>query len=201
MTTFRLATINVHSFERSPSMSSNISELISILEPFNLDIIAVQEIQNNDKWKEFSRRLSLSFSVYGPSNGTFCNGIASRYPIRYAIENVTFAVIHLDYLDEDDRLKQIKEFNPYEHNIDILMGDMNALTREDYSDDYYRNIVVERREKSNWEKPHFDLTQLITYEWNYQDAFKKINPTLKNEQVATCPYGTRIDYIYIHPRI
>ncbi|CAF4335508.1 unnamed protein product, partial [Rotaria sordida] len=102
--------------------------------------------------------------------------------------NVTLAVTHFDYLDEDDRLKQIKEFNSYEHNIDILMGDMNALIREDYSDNYYQ-------------KPRFDLTQLKTYEWNYQDAFKKINPTLKNEQVATCPYGTRIDYIYIYPRI
>ncbi|CAF1339177.1 unnamed protein product [Rotaria sordida] len=161
--------------------------------------------------KKFSQRLSLPFSVYGPSNATFCNGIASRYPIRCysvqktsfhseggfrsilqccldAIQNVTLAVTHFDYLDEDDRLKQMKEFNSYEHNIDILMGDMNALTREDYSDDYYK-------------KPRFDLTQLITHEWNYQDAFKKINPTLKNEQVATCPYGTRIDYIYIHPRI
>ncbi|CAF1253173.1 unnamed protein product [Rotaria sordida] len=129
MTTFRLATTNVHSFHRPSSISSNTSELISILEPFNLDIIAVQEMQNNDKWKEFSQRLSL--------------------PFFYAIENVTFAVTHFDYLDEDDRLKQIKEFNSYEHNIDILMGDMYALTREDYSDDYYRNIVVERCEKSN----------------------------------------------------
>ncbi|CAF3788702.1 unnamed protein product [Rotaria sp. Silwood1] len=194
MTTFRLAKINVHSFCRLPSFSSNVSELISILEPFNLDIIAVQEVQNNDKWKEFYQRLSLPFSVYGPSNGTCCNGIASRYPIRCysvqetsfcciggyrsilqccldTIENVTFAVTHLDYLDEDDQLKQIKEFNPYEHNIEILMGDMNALTREDYSDDYYHNIVVERREKSNWEKPRFELTQLITHERNYQDAF------------------------------
>ncbi|CAF1312120.1 unnamed protein product [Rotaria sordida] len=200
MTTFRLATTNVHSFHRPSSISSNTSELILILEPFNLDIIAVQEMQNNDKWKEFSQHLSLPFSVYGPSNATSCNGITSRYPIRCysvektsfhcnggfrsilqccldTIENVTFAVTHLDYLDEDDRLKQIKEFNSYEHNIDILMGDMNALTREDYSDDYYQ-------------KPRFDLTQLITHEWNYQDAFKKINPTLKNEQVATCPHGT-----------
>ncbi len=36
---------------------------------------------------------------------------------------------------------------------------MNALTREDYSDNYYRNGIVEIREKYRWEKPRFDLTE------------------------------------------
>jgi endonuclease/exonuclease/phosphatase family metal-dependent hydrolase len=225
MTIFRLATIDVHSFRKpSPTISNNISELISILEPLKLDLIVVQEIQNNDKWKEFYQRLSLPFSAQGPPNRTFGNGIASRYSLNSnsiqqasffcnggvrsilrccldGIENLTVAVTHLDHLDEDDRLKQIKEFNPCQQNIDILMGDMNALTREDYTDDYYRHMVVENREKSYWEKPRFDLTQLITHEWNYQDAFKQINPTLKDKQVVTCRFGTRIDYIYIHPRV
>ena len=224
MTTFRLATINVHSFHKpSGTISNNVSELISILEPLKLDLIAVQETQNNDKWKEFCQRLSLPFSAQGPPNRTFGNGIASRYPLYSnsiqqtsfsfsggmrsilqcrlnGIEHLTFAVTHLDHINEDDRLQQIKEFNPFKQNIDILMGDMNALTREDYSDDYYRDIVVGEREKSYWEKPRFDLTQLITHEWNYHDAFKQINPTLKDKQVTTCRFGTRIDYIYVHPR-
>ncbi len=78
---------------------------------------------------------------------------------------------------------------------------MNALTREDYSDHYYRHMVVEKRDKSGWEKPRFDLTKLIRDEWNYQDAFKLTNPEKKDFQVVTCDYGTRIDYIYFHPRI
>jgi exonuclease III len=111
------------------------------------------------------------------------------------IQNRLFAVTHLDHLDEDNRLKQIKEFNPYQLNIDILMGDINALTRDDYSQFYYRDIVAGKRQQSGWEKPRFDLTKLIRDKWNYQDAFKLINPQLKDEQVATCDYGTRIDYI------
>jgi hypothetical protein len=81
------------------------------------------------------------------------------------------------------------------------MGDMNALTRDDYSDEYFNEIVLGKREKSKWEKPYFDLTKLITHEWNYQDAFKQINPKLKDEQVETCSYGTRIYYIYVNPRV
>lgn len=130
MSTFRLATLNVHSF-RNRKYDNNISELVSILEPLNLDLIAVQEIQNNDKWKEFCSRLSLNNSIYGKSNGDlFGNGIASRYPIlshtnqtslscpgdtrsllqcrldhdHPLIRNRLFAVTHLSHLNEDDRL-------------------------------------------------------------------------------------------------
>jgi endonuclease/exonuclease/phosphatase family metal-dependent hydrolase len=228
MSTLRLATLNVHSFRSTSNYDSNISELVSILEPFNLDLIAVQEIQNNDKWTKFCSRLGLSHSIYGKCNGdSFGNGIASRYPIlshtnqisfacpgerrsllqcrldndHPLIQNRIFAVTHLDHLDEGDRLEQLKEFNPYKENIDILMGDMNALTKDDYSDDYYQNAIVKIREQNRWEKPRFDLTKLITDEWGYQDAFKLINPEKQNEEVATCDYRTRIDYIYVHLRI
>ncbi|CAF1296355.1 unnamed protein product, partial [Adineta steineri] len=79
-------------------------------------------------------------------------------------DNLTFAVTHLDHIEEDVRLEQIQYFKPYEQNIDILMGDMNSLTRNDYSDDYYRNIVAD-------------------------------------EQIVTRVYGTRVDYIFVHPRV
>ncbi|CAF0741698.1 unnamed protein product [Adineta ricciae] len=224
MTTLRVATVNVHSFRQPRSISSNVTELSAILAPLNLDVIAVQEMQENERWREFSQRLSLPFSVYGPPKRTFCNGIISRYPIHWysvqrtdffceggtrsmlqfsleGIQNMKFALTHLDHRNEDDRLRQIQKFRPHEDNIDILIGDLNALTREDYSNSYYRDIVLGKREKADWERPRFDLTELITKQWKYQDTFRKLNPTLKDKQVATCPYGTRIDYIYTHPRM
>jgi len=67
MSTFRLATVNVHSFYTSYSSidANKTSSLASILLPFNLDLIAVQEIQNNHIWKEFCSDLSFSYSAYG----------------------------------------------------------------------------------------------------------------------------------------
>jgi endonuclease/exonuclease/phosphatase family metal-dependent hydrolase len=228
-TTFRLATINVHSFSNPKTHKNSIDDLVLILKPFNLDLIVVQEIQNNKTWEKFCQNLSLTNFIYGSSEGEyFGNGIASRLPIRSHtnqkstsfyrdgtrsllqccldhdhpfIKDRIFAVTHLDPVDEDDRLKQINEFNPHKRNIDILLGDMNALTREDYSDDYYQKKVVDIRENSGWEKPRFDLTKLITNDWGYQDAFKLINPQLKDEQVATSRFETRVDYIYVHPRV
>ncbi len=228
MSKFRLATLNVHSFRKSVSYENNISDLVSILEPFNLDLIAVQEIQNNDEWTKFTTDLSFLYSIYGECNRDFFgNGIASRYPIASSfhiantscwtevrsllqcsldgdhpfIQNRLFAVTHLDHLNENNRLKQIIQFDPYKQNVDILMGDMNALTRDDYSDHYFQKRIIETRKASHWEKPRFDLTKLITDQWGYQDAFRSFNPQLKDEQVATCDYETRIDYIYVHPHV
>ncbi|CAF1426057.1 unnamed protein product [Adineta steineri] len=226
--TFRLVTINVHSFNSAVGHNNNVNELVSILKPLDLDLLAVEEVENGDNWIKFCHDLSLKYfkfdATYGKYHG---NGIASRYPIINAstrpidfrcsggkrsilqfgldgdhpfVINRLFAVTHLDHLDEDDRLAQIQYFKPHKQNIDILIGDMNALTRDDYSDDYYTNIVAGKRETYGWEKPRFDLTRLITQEWHYQDALKLLHPTLKDEQLVTCAYGTRIDYIYLRPR-
>jgi len=224
MKTFRLATINVRSFLNVLTRKNNVQDLVSIIKPLNLDLLAVQEIHNDHNWSNFCQNLSFKYSIFGGNyEKTHGNGIASRYPITFQLHQSTnftrsilqcrlggdhpfvkdrlFGVTHLDHMNEDDRLKQIEYFKPHEENIDILMGDMNALTRDDYSEFYYRDIVAGKREKSGWEKPRFDLTKLIRDEWNYQDAFKLINPQLKDEHVQTCDYGTRIDYISMHPRI
>lgn len=104
MSTFRVATLNVHSFQTSSFYGTNISDLISILEPLNLDLIAVQEIQNNNKWNHFSSRLSLQYSLYGECNrGYFGNGIASRHPI------VSF--FHAVYTSWVAEIRWFPEFN------------------------------------------------------------------------------------------
>jgi len=48
MTTFRLATINVHSFHNRSEHRNNIYDLAAILNPLNLDLLAVQEVVNDE---------------------------------------------------------------------------------------------------------------------------------------------------------
>lgn len=229
MSTFRLATLNVHSFRSASIFESSIVGLASILRPYNLDLIALQEIPSENEWKEFCSQLSLPHFAYGPAwEGCFANGIASRYPIAFHsneqsssnitseqrsflqcrfdvdhpfLSNRTFAVTHLDHQNEDYRLKQIEQFNPIKHQIDVLLGDMNALTRSDYSDQFYQKEILAVRKRSFWEEPRFDLTTLLTDQWGYQDALKQFYPEKKDEELSTCRYKTRIDYIYFHPRI
>ncbi|CAF2587029.1 unnamed protein product [Rotaria sp. Silwood2] len=224
---FRIGTVNVHLFMHPVTCRSNAKELASILGSLNLDVLAVEEVKNDYDWTLLCNDLGLGHSVFGASHRlSYGNAIASRHPIiehsnqtskrdfdggyramlqcRFGgshpfVQNRRFAVTHLDHLNEDDRLIQIKEFSPHSHNINVLVGDMNSLTQNDYSNKYFREAVAEKRKKAEWEMPRFELTQLLTDTWGFQDAFRYVNPKLQDKQVATCPYGTRIDYIFLHP--
>ena len=226
-TIFRVATINVHSFHDPSFSRKNATDLIDILSELDLDLIAAQEIQRIEDFSRFAQGLRLPHVAFGISGKSYLeNGIASRYPIQSQsvlrtsrscgagtrsllkcsldgdhpfVQGRTFAVTHLDHINEQHRIDQMETFNPLKEKIDVLLGDMNSLTREDYSDDYFQREIVQKRELSKWEVPCFDLTQLLTKQWSFQDAFKQMNPHLKDTRVTTCRFGTRIDYIYFRP--
>ena len=224
LSTFRVATVNVHSFHDPSFTKRNTEDLIDILNKLDLDLIAAQEIEEIEDFSRFAQGLRLPHVAFGVSGKDyFENGIASRYPIRSQsvrrttrssragtrsllkcslagdhpfVQDRTFAVTHLDHINEENRIEQLETFNPIKEKIDVLLGDMNALTRDDYSDDYFRREIVDKRERFHWEVPCFDLTQLLTKKWSFHDAFKQMNPHLKDRHVSTCRFGTRIDYIY-----
>ena len=123
--------------------------------------------------------------------------LAGEHPF---VRDRTFAVTHLDHLNEDVRLQQLKLFNPVAKNIDVLMGDMNALTREDYSEEYYQTKIVDVRQRSSWESARFDLAEVLTKEWRFRDAFREMHRDLRDERISTCRFGSRIDYIYLRRR-
>ncbi|CAF1403533.1 unnamed protein product [Adineta ricciae] len=224
---FRIGTVNVHSFRSPFSRKSNAKVLATILAPYNLDVLAVEEMRHDDNWTILHEQLSLNHTAVGLSGGvSFGNAIASRYPIaeehnqitqqqytggtramlrcRFGgdhpfVQKRTFAVTHLDHFDEDDRLLQLKEFSMDKGDIDILVGDLNALAKDDYTDDYLNEVVGTKRELSGWEQPRFELIQSLVQTYGFQDTFRQINPHFQNTKVVTCPYGTRIDYILHRP--
>lgn len=228
MFTFRLATLNIHQFRHSESNEDNLAELVSLLKPLELDLLAVQEISDLHRWRRLCEQLDLHNYVHGScDNGFLANGIATRHPIASSSnqsDNVScrgesramlqcrlggdhpfgrdrlFAVTHLDHMNEDVRVAQMHYFQPQTANVDVLLGDMNALTRDDYTGAYFQRAVVDKRKNSSWEKPRFELTQLITEQWNYRDAFRRANPGAKDAEVVTCKFDTRIDYIFLRPR-
>ena len=65
MATFRIATLNVHGFDDPSTYENNIVRLISILKPLDLDLIAVQEIADDQNWIQFCRELSLPHFIFG----------------------------------------------------------------------------------------------------------------------------------------
>ncbi|CAF3928044.1 unnamed protein product, partial [Rotaria sp. Silwood1] len=163
-------TLNVYLFLNASSGECNIDDLRSILKPFDLCLLAGQEVFTNERLDELTKSSSFLYSIYDADRQhSFDNAIASRYPLESCknqsasflsdgvtrsilkchlhddhpcIENHLFTVIHLDHLNDSNRLKQSKAFTREKDFIDILLGDINALTRDDYSDDYYKKNIV-----------------------------------------------------------
>lgn len=221
---FRILTINVFSFTNPKNGSTNVNELAKILKPLHLDLLCMQEAIDTTDLSSLQEQLSLPYKIFAPSfSNTQGNAAISKYPFQSHVNTFTtyhaiggrrsvlefrldgdhpflknrlFAVTHLDHLDENDRVAQIKSFNLDTRGISVLIGDMNSLTRSDYTDSYYEKAVYQRRKQVGWELPQFLVTDILKYELGYEDIFQMLNPNLKDSKVVTCEYGTRIDYIF-----
>jgi len=78
------------------------------------------------------------------------------------------------------------------------LGDFNALSEMDYSSSYLQKITEVRRNE-NWELPKFLVTNRLRE--RYIDCFQKLNQNTQipkiDQQISTCRFNTRIDYIWI----
>jgi endonuclease/exonuclease/phosphatase family metal-dependent hydrolase len=105
---------------------------------------------------------------------------------------------HLDHISEDVRLKQLDtvlRFCQEFRKPHILMGDFNALTREDYTDDEWQELVEERRCR-RWELPEHKVTSVMK-ESGYRDAWLESGNCEKRRtaHVSNPKYG--IDYFWL----
>jgi len=176
-------------------------------------------------FKLLSDLLQLPYTAFCNTVHEFGNGILSRFPLKssvnYCTETVgnhhprgmlavkinnefcedndaTLYVTHLDQISEKVRLKQINQFEKYVHRSDgfqLIMGDFNALTFDDYSDDYFNIYIRDIRQRNSWESP-FNLVTNKMKENGYHDCWREMNKDAIDHQVITCVYRTRIDYIW-----
>jgi endonuclease/exonuclease/phosphatase family metal-dependent hydrolase len=119
-------------------------------------------------------------------------GVTLNHPILKLVFNT-----HLDHINENVRMKQLEElFSALESHTNvphIIMGDFNALSKEDYSQDYFDRYVYSVRFRNGWELPKFDVIDFIKGK-GYVDCWRQLNPDAKDR--STCRFGTRIDYIF-----
>jgi len=118
-----------------------------------------------------------------------------RIPLQGAVKSIY--VVHLDHKLEQTRLEQLellfKWINELGESNDphIIMGDFNALTKNDYTDSYLKENIILKREQANIESVHYEVTEKMV-EKNYIDPFSGRS----NEKAATCQHGTRVDYVW-----
>ena len=114
----------------------------------------------------------------------------SRGIIKITIEynNLPIIIIatHLDHLSEEIRLKQIEEVQSDLKTAHILVGDLNSLKFDDYTSDYLYAIDLIRKDNR--------IESTKNHVINTIESFGFRTTPFKSQ---TCPYGTRIDYVYI----
>lgn len=112
--------------------------------------------------------------------------------------NTTLYITHLDQISEEIRSKQLEQFEQHlrkSTDFQLVMGDFNALTFEDYSKDYFNTHIRDVRQRNSWEGP-FNLVSQKMKDNGYIDCWREMNPEAIDDQVVTCVYKTRIDYIW-----
>ncbi|CAF5171684.1 unnamed protein product [Rotaria sp. Silwood1] len=107
--------------------------------------------------------------------------------------DATIYVTHLDHMNEQFRLAQIKELEKHIQSSDglqLVVGDFNSLTFDDYSNEYFDMNIRKVRAQHSWEAPYNLITNKMK-ENGYWDCWRVMNKDAIDEQVVTCAYGTR----------
>jgi len=107
--------------------------------------------------------------------------------INLETHNVGICTTHLDDRQETWRQFQLNDLLNHTRNIPhLLVGDFNALKRDDYDDEELEKIQFSRS-LNKLEPAKFDLIDSLTKKQEYQTPVP-FSPT--------CNYRTRIDYIW-----
>lgn len=181
--------------------------------------------ENRYYFKYLSNVLRLPHLAFGNTFNDFGNGLLSRFPLKRSVNyhtnkveghgkramlavtidhpffednDATLYVTHLDQISENIRLEQLNLLEKHLNQstgLRLLMGDFNALTLDDYSEDYFRRRIRDVRQLNSWEPP-VDLLTKQMKENGYEDCWRQMNNDALDERAITCAYGTRIDYVW-----
>ena len=212
---YKIGTLNVHQWSDS-NYQYNSDKILQLLKNNDIDIIGLQETDEKPLEK-FSKQLGQYNYIYNRNTA-----ILSKYNIknltkdtkeRYTIgrillpnqQNIVILCLHLDYKYEPTRITQmehiISKLELTKHPI-VILGDFNALTKNDYSKKKWENIYTIRKE-NKWELPLTILTDRITS--NQEDGWDLIDSRKIAKEISgpltTCRFDTRIDYIYINKNL
>ncbi|KAG7011205.1 hypothetical protein SDJN02_26108, partial [Cucurbita argyrosperma subsp. argyrosperma] len=208
--------------------------VVEVLRELDADILALQDVKAVEEkgmrpLSDLADALGMKYVFAESWAPEYGNAVLSRWPIkRWKVEkifdhtdfrNVLKATIdvgevgevnvqctHLDHLDENWRMKQIKSIirstNDEPH---ILLGGLNSLDPTDYSQQRWTDIV-KYYEEIGKPTPEAKVIKFLKSGMHYRDAkefggeCESVVMIAKGQSVqGTCKYGTRVDYILASP--
>eukprot|EP01084_Bolivina_argentea_P210759 358627_1 len=268
---------NVHNWYDGKG-KPNGDRMIKALQETPVDIIGFQEAMkgvysNIDCLSKLKNDLQYNQLSTDKNNIGFYQGVvlASKYDIiesfqvtnRLQLNIIKYTkdillgiiVIHFDYRDEKIRINEynkiLKVIQRYEKLLPmIFIGDFNALTKSDYTENEWNHITKIRKD-NQWELPKTELLEMIKKDNYFYDALYmfqqeikmknnrkqndkneqkiekeeknndkiinemksndedncerlngvKWNNILGNDNLGTCSFDTRIDYVLINEKM
>lgn len=199
-------------------------DLLAIQEALHVENPTNETPEKFQNFPLLSDLLQLPYTAFCHTSHGFGNAILSRIPLKSSENYCTtetgnhnargmlevdidheffhdndarLYVTHLDQISEHIRLNQIKQFEKHvrDKGFQLIVGDFNSLTFEDYSDDYFNVNIHDIRQRNSWEEP-FNLLTNIMKTNGYHDCWREMNKEDLDDKVTTCIYKTRIDYIW-----
>lgn len=212
---FSLATYNVHGWTDAED-SDNFERVVALVKKHNPDFLCLQETYTSmdklfSQTTDYKHCLSSgNCAIFSKRPITYFNGSdkGKTYSrVRYVTAEIGLdncskfylTCLHLYHRTEPVRLDEIRSLHTELSELfsnqkgQIWTGDFNALTREDYSDQYWHDIDQVRR-RNEWEPPLVELTGQVK-EYGFTDAWTTVG---QPKPVKTCRFDTRIDYVYLN---
>jgi endonuclease/exonuclease/phosphatase family metal-dependent hydrolase len=111
---------------------------------------------------------------------------------------VRVSVTHLDHMNEEERRIQLSHIVEILHrdrdeavggysDADLLVGDMNALTRQDYSDTQWRALEEVHR-ANGWSAPVFGCLDILT-QHSFVDCLLASREHVQQTEIDACQGG------------
>lgn len=227
-TLLRVGTFNVHQWT-DRNCENTFEEISQLLCTANLDIIGLQEASKplllnllsklGDQYKLAANfggtavltRLPVEATAKLTGRCSYCRLIIPDDSTREQ-QSIGIVIVHLNHIKEEKRIKEVrtiveslgKQGLPLP---DFWMGDFNALTRSDYTNEEWDDILRVRLQ-NHWELPVSDLSLVMTRRaksrhppWKglaLQDACASVDHSERSGPLGTSRFGTRIDYIYFN---
>ncbi|KAG0476836.1 hypothetical protein HPP92_013677 [Vanilla planifolia] len=217
---------------KSPFAKINGRSVLDVLKEVGADIIGLQNVKAEEEkgmrpLADLAAGLGMKFVFAESWAPEYGNAVLSRFPIKQwrtqkicddtdfrnvmkvTIEvpsagELNFHCTHLDHLDENWRMKQIKAILRSNDEPHILAGGLNALDETDYSVERWASIVKYHEEigkpSPKSEVMKFLKTKKYVDAKNFAGECEAVVVLAKGQDVqGTCKYGTRVDYILSSP--
>ncbi len=203
-----VATFNVHGATRHHQA------LIDLLLALDVDVLCLQECPE-DTALALQALLGSPWEVAWAAATHLGNGLLTRLPIRdvdllslsatfseersavvadlgFGGSTVRVCCTHLDHVSAESRQEQWESLREQaDLEAAVVCGDLNALTRSDYSEAAWEEIAAVR-EESAWEPPVSVLMDALE-----DSGF--VDVATGHDIQGTSRFGTRIDYVLLGP--